>query len=377
MTRRFKIALLVSDFPPTTIGGTEIATRNIAKYLSKKHIDVHVITRTAQIKLKGEKRSLKKIESYNGYTIHRVPYCKVPIFRFITHVVCSLWTLQKIRPALIQGQMITPNGLIAVLGGFLLRKKTIVYARGNEVYESSLFYLKSLGQFVITRASVILGLSHDLVKRMKQLWPNKPIFQLSNGIELFNYYKDDSPKSTIELIYVGRLTRGKRVQDALYAISQVKNITPNIRLTIIGSGPEEDFLKRKCKFLRIEDHIRFLGKRPPKEIPKNLSKADIFIFPSHHESFGLAILEAMASYLPILASRSTAIPELVHDGENGLLHSPGNINELAKNLKTLIENDTLRKSMGKKSREIAQNYSWENIINKLIKIYFNMLIKQD
>ncbi|MHA1650491.1 MAG: glycosyltransferase family 4 protein [Candidatus Helarchaeota archaeon] len=369
MKKKIKIGLLVSGFPPTTIGGAEIAAKNIAEYISKRNFEVHIITRNMTIKLNGKKYSLKKLEYYNGYVIHRFPCSKSSILRFITHVLFSLKLLFQIKPDIIHSQQITPNGLVAIIGGKILRKKTVVWAQGSEVYDSSLLYLKSIAQFIITNAHIVLSVSKDMTNRMKRIWPNISIFTLQNGIDLNKYFHNPLSKSSINLIYVGRLIKIKKVADALKALSHFKNNHPPITLTIIGTGPQEDPMKRLCHSLGLKGQVQFLGSIHPAKIPNYLANADIFVFPSLRESFGLAILEAMASELPILASRTTAIPELVHDGENGLLHSPGNISELVKNLKTLIEDATLRKSMGQKSREIARNYRWERIIDELIKLY--------
>jgi glycosyltransferase involved in cell wall biosynthesis len=371
LKKRPIIGILVSGLPPTTIGGAEIAAYQIAKCLSTRNLDVHIITRTDVIKIKGKKRTLKRHESVNGFVIHRIPCSKIPILRFITHLLFGIKEVIHLKPDIIHGQQITPNGLIAVLTGLILRKRIVVYARGSEIYNSSQLYLKSIAQFVVSRANVVLGVSEDLTRRMRHLWPQIPIFTLTNGLDVNRYFHDPTPKSAIELIFVGRLVKNKRVLDALKAVAQVKEYSPKITLTIIGSGPEEAFLKAQCNLLNIEDHIRFLGKLSPKKIPKYLSKADIFIFPSLYEGNSLAILEAMASGLPILASRTTGIPELIQEHVNGLLNSPGNIIELAQNLRILIQNEELRIAMGKKSRELAKGFSWKHVVIKLLQYYFN------
>lgn len=372
MKKRAIIGLLVSGLPPTTIGGAEIAAYNIAKHLSAKHFDVHVITRNDVVRINGKKRTLKRYESIHGFVIHRIPCSKLPIFRFITHLLFGIREVIHIKPDIIHGQQITPNGLIAVLSGFILRKKVLVYAQGSEIYNSSQFYLRSIVQFVVSRANIILAVSKDLTRRMKRLWPQRPIFTLTNGLDVVNYFHDDAPKSTVELIFVGRLVKNKRPLELIKAITPYLEYSPKIMLTIIGTGPQEEFLKMQCGLMGSNDHVQFIGKIPPEKIPKYLSKADIFILPSLWEGFSLAVLEAMASSLPILASRTTAIPELVHDRENGLLHSPGNTMELIQNLQILIQDKELRIAMGQKSREIAEQFSWEKVLNKLLHYYYQM-----
>ena len=371
MKKSTKISILVSEFPPTGIGGAEIATYHIATILAKRKFEVHVITRNVKLIKNGKKRSLKKFEEYNGFFIHRIPCAGTSLFRWITHVLLSLKKLIQIKPEIIHGQMITPNGLIAVIGAKLLRKRSIVYSRGTQIYNSGTLYLRSLGQFTISQADVVLGLSNDLTRRMKRIWAGKPIFTLTNGIELMKYYHKPTSNKVIELICVGRLVKNKRVSDAIKALAHVKKNFPAIKLTVIGSGPQEDFLKKLCITFHVQDRVNFLGAIAPRIIPEYLSRADAFIFPSLWESFGLAILEAMASSLPVLAARTTAVPELVQDQGNGLLHTPGNVKELTANLELLLQNDSLRQSMGRKSREIAEGYSWEKIVDNLLMYYFN------
>ena len=370
MKKRPKIAILVSGLPPTTIGGAEIAAYNIAEHLSARNLDVHVITRNDIIWLKGKRKTLKRHEFVNGFVIHRIPCSRIPVFRFITHLLFGLREVIHLKPDIIHGQQITPNGFIAVISSIILRKKALVYARGSEIYNSSQLYLRSIAQFVVSHADTVLSVSNDLTTRMKRLWPQIPIFTLTNGLDVKNYFHDATPKSAIELIFIGRLVKNKMPLDAIKAVANFKDRSPIINLTIIGSGPQEKFLKNQCGLLGIEDNIRFLGKIPPQNIPKYLSKADIFIFPSLWEGFSLALLEAMDSSLPILASRTTTILELVQDHINGLLHSPGNTKELTQNLSILIQNEELRIAMGQKSRDIAEQFSWETVINQLLQYYF-------
>ena len=371
MKKTPRIAILVPDFPPIKIAGTEIATQIIAKALARRQFEVHVITRNNRFKLKGKHRSLNKIEHNHGFIIHRTPRSKVRIFGFIIDVLFGLHALIKIKPDVIHGQMIQTLGLIAVLGGKLLRKKTVVSARGSDFYNSSHLYLKSLGQFIVSQASIVLGVSNHMRKKMQEIWPKISVFTLYNGVEFDRYFHSPTPKSTIDLIFIGRLVKIKRVSDVIKAVSNLKNHSPKLTLTIIGSGPREKYLKDLSSQLNINNNIRFIGRIPPEKVPEFLSKADIFILTSESEGLPNVILEALASSLPILASRITSIPELIQDNVNGLLHAPKNVRELTENLKKLILDENLRKSMGQKSREIARKFSWEKIINDLIKFYFN------
>lgn len=369
MKRPIKVGIIVSEFPPTGLGGTEIATQKIASLLAQRNFEVHVITRNVRLKTGGKIRSLKKIEDYNGYRIHRITCPSPRIFRFITQFLFGLINILKIKPDIIHGQQINQNGLTAVVAGKILRKKTVVWAQGSEIYDSSSLYRQSLDKFIISKASIVLAVSNHLKNFMTRIWPNKRISTLSNGVDLKKYQRDTTPKSTIELMFIGRLVKIKRVSDIIKALSHFKKYIPPVMLTIIGSGIKEQFLKDLSRNLSIQDHVRFIGKIPHKKVPKYLSGADIFIIPSQREGAPLAVLEAMASSLPILASKSPGISELIRNEINGFLHSPGDIKKLITNMRVLIQDKKLREDMGERSREHAEKFSWEEIIIQLIKIY--------
>ncbi|MHA1263845.1 MAG: glycosyltransferase family 4 protein [Candidatus Helarchaeota archaeon] len=369
MRRRKKIAIVVSGLPPIAIGGTEIATSAIAKYLIKEGFRVYVVSRNMRFQYKGKKRTLEKVDSKNGYKIYRILCSRLPIFRFITQFIFSVWALVRISPDIIQGHQILPNGLITVFAGKILRRKTIVYARGGEVYNSSILMKKVLLGLVIKNASCILTVSRAMTRWMKKFWPNAPISTLHNGIELENYYHESKQSVSIDLIYIGRLIRSKNVTDAIRVISYFQDNEPPVTLTIVGTGPLEKELKQVANKLGVSDRVRFIGKVPHNIIPRFLAKADLFIFPSTKEGFPNAILEAMGASLPILASNISGVRELVQNGVNGYLHTPEEIEELKQHLQFLIENEAKRGLLGAKSRELAAKYKWDRIIQQLIQYY--------
>ncbi len=105
----------------------------------------------------------------------------------------------------------------------------------------------------------------------------------------------------------------------------------------------------------LSDSIRVSGELSPEDLIKAYFKADILVHPASWEAFGMSILDGMWFGLPVIASDIAAIPELVRDGENGLLVRQGDVEELADALNSLIRNKDLRLQMGEKSRMFAEN----------------------
>ncbi|TFG04426.1 MAG: glycosyltransferase family 4 protein [Promethearchaeota archaeon] len=369
MKKTAKIGILVSGLPPLKIGGTEIATDRMARHLAERGYEVHIFTRNVRFMLKGKKRTLATYEFKNGVNIHRFPCSSVPLFRSITHLLFGLRSLIAVKPDIIHGQQLIPNGLVAVLAGKLYKKKSVVHARGSELYKTPRPILKSIVQYVITRAHLVLSVSQEMTHWMKQLWPQIPIHTIPNGIEVRKDFHIKEGKSSVEVIYVGRLVKEKNIPEALKIIAILKRKDLLVTLSIIGSGPEEAYLKQLCRDLNLGNSVKFYGKIPHHQVLHYLLNADVFIFPTRGEGLPNAVLEAMAAGLPILAARRSGLRELVRDGVNGYLYPLGERSVAATRLQTLIENREKCNAMGIESRRFAEKYNWTGIIQHLLVLY--------
>jgi glycosyltransferase involved in cell wall biosynthesis len=141
-----------------------------------------------------------------------------------------------------------------------------------------------------------------------------------------------------------RLIEQKGVSYALRAFAQVAPEFPDARLLIAGDGPLRKTLENEAKTLGMKDRVLFLGWQP--DVTRLLAAFDLLLAPSLWEGFGLVMLEAMAQGTPIIASRVSAIPEVVVDGETGLLVAPRSVPALAAALKRLLADRALRQHMG-------------------------------
>ncbi len=143
----------------------------------------------------------------------------------------------------------------------------------------------------------------------------------------------------------------------------------NIKVLIVGDGSEKRYLEELVKKLGLEDYIVFVGKVPHDKIPEYMASADLFVLPSLSEGFGNVVPEAMAMGLPIIASKVGGLPWIIKDGDNGFLVEPRNPHEIAEKITFLLFNDDLRTYISRRNIEKAREYSWENIIKKLEKVY--------
>ena len=174
------------------------------------------------------------------------------------------------------------------------------------------------------------------------------------------------------ILYVGRIEPLKGVDILLNAVALLED-KADTRLLVVGGNPGQDDeltrLKSLTAQLGIADMVTFTGAVRHTELPKYYGAADVFVLPSHYESFGLAALEAMASGVPVVASRVGGLKTFVKDGKTGYLIPWRCPEPFAQRLSILLANPALRESMGNAARAEALGRSWSGVANELLDFY--------
>ena len=164
---------------------------------------------------------------------------------------------------------------------------------------------------------------------------------------------------------------GKGHREFFAALSALKERYP-IEALIIGGGRRAEEMRQLVADLGLAGRVHFLGQRP--DIPDLLSALDIFVLPSHSEGVSLALLEAMAAGLPVIATRVGGLPEVVTDGVNGLLMPPQDPEALAQALARLLDDPALAKELGENARRhVKENFSLERLGREINEIYGELI----
>lgn len=174
---------------------------------------------------------------------------------------------------------------------------------------------------------------------------------------------------------VARLAPEKGLVDLVNAMAQVREAIPNARLMLVGDGPLRPELEQRVESLGLRDTVHFLGFR--RDIPELLHVMDIFAFPSHREGLGMALVEAMAAGLPVVATAVGGIPEVVEYDVTGSLVPPREIDALALNICRLLENSALRVAMGQRGRaRVQQHFTARRAAAQTQKLYLSLLARK-
>ena len=153
---------------------------------------------------------------------------------------------------------------------------------------------------------------------------------------------EPAPPAPPTVLAVARMYPRKRLDDLLRAAAVLRERIPDVRVRIVGAGPESARLRAMHASLGLGETVTFLGEVSRQELAVQYVRAHCFCLPTVQEGFGLVFAEAMAAGLAVVACRAAAVPEIVEDRRTGLLVNPASPEELAMALETLLTNDGLR-----------------------------------
>ena len=274
----------------------------------------------------------------------------------------------KLRPDLIHAV------LESFAGAALVRcKKTIPSAKRLLTCQST--NTKLLLKRIHDSADRVTAISTALIERAKQ-FGKKNVQLIPNGISLNEIDRERKRTAKVpgRILFVGRLEPMKGVDTLLRAFSAVlKRDKIDAFLYIVGDGSQKRTLTRLAKSLKLGDRCRFLGYIAPPEVFREFAEAEIFCGLSRSEALGNVFLEAQAAGCAVLATKTGGIPDIVKDGETGLLVKPDSVEKTTELLLQLLEDGQLRSHLGKAGIQNAKAYDWSEIAQKYGEVYEEML----
>jgi glycosyltransferase involved in cell wall biosynthesis len=334
-------------------------------------------------------RGQKKKEIIHNFTVYRVPSWRKGIhdcgmrgaYAFVFFAALRLSGLIKVHSYDVLHYFFSlPTGLLSLIPGANREIPYIVSLRGSDVphydpFNRKLEYfhklLGPLTRLIWRRAKEVVALSQGLKNTALETAPYQDISVIPNGVETDIFLPPESHHSTgrkqLRLILVSRLIQRKGIQHVFKAIADLAD--PLISLLVVGTGNYEKHLRTLCIELGLADSVTFYGYCPRVELPALYCQYDAFILPSMAESFGIVFAEAMACALPIIAGNTGGVPDLIKK-ENGILVTPGSVEEIKKAIMEFKNFPPKRAEMGAANRKrVVEYYSWENVARRYLHAY--------
>jgi L-malate glycosyltransferase len=271
-------------------------------------------------------------------------------------------------------------GVIGAAANLLTGRPLVISFRGDDGYLARDRPLwRTLTKWASGRASVIAPVSSEIADILADLGIDRKKIRLPRfGVDTDMFHPPVSgpqDRDGAQVLFVGSLIPRKGLADLLHAMAAPDLKT--MRLTIVGDGYLRDDLNALATELGLCDRIVWKGLQTPDEVASLMRSSDMLCLPSYMEGTPNVVKEAMASGLPVIASRVGGVPNLVKDGETGLLFDVGDIDGIRSRLKKLLQDVELRRHMGRSGHEalIESGMDWTGTAEDFDDIFQSVMTK--
>jgi glycosyltransferase involved in cell wall biosynthesis len=361
-----RILILNSEYPPIG-GGAGNASAHIAAQLERMGHIVTVVT--SRFGMLPHREQIGNLTILRVAGLRRRQDRSTPLEQVLFLLSACLASLRLVPPLKPQATLAffgLPSGAVAWLMKRIYGIPYVVSLRGGDVpgfrpYDFRIYHwmIAPFLRIIWKQAAAVVANSNGLRKLALAFDSRFEIPVIPNGIDLAYYETSDRDWSFPRLLSVGRLVHQKGLDLAMRALGGLKEVDWEWR--IAGDGPEMGALQAQAKQLGIADRIKFLGWQAREQLVQTYRQTNIFLFPSRHEGMPNAVLEAMASGMPVIASCIAGNDELVVNDETGYLVPSEDIDALQTALRKLLSDAVLRREMGGAAHRLArESYSWES-----------------
>ncbi|MDV7187454.1 glycosyltransferase family 4 protein [Lutibacter sp. TH_r2] len=374
------IVFITNEYPDknSSHGGIGTFVQNLGRNLCLKGIEVSVI---------GIHKSINNVEVDNGVKVYRIQQSKAKFGKF-------LFNSYRIRKALID---INKNKPIDIIEGselsFAFLPNKTAYKKVIRMHGGHHFFAVTLGKKPalwrsfqekksFSKADALIAVSNYVGETTTKLLSLKKSYKtIYNFIDL-NRFNTNTKIDIVEnsIVFIGTICEKKGVKELVDAFEIVKEKVPNATLHLIGRDWKSNeipsyisFLKKRIKENILED-VKFYGSIPQDKIPSIIASAQICVYPSHMESFGLTVIEAMAMQKPIVFSNIPPFKELIKDKVSGLECNPFNSNDIANKVIDLLIHPSKAITYSENAeKEVNFKFNSEDIIQQNIQFYNNLI----
>ena len=352
---------------PNSLGGDAVVVRQLVKHQRMQGNDVYILTTNCK-DIMDEPRLTKVGLPISSLAIDKINFRRIVTLAWM--IPWSFWYLRKIKPEIIHSHTMDFGYGISFAARFyhipmvntchgvsFVNPKIPLLKRRLE-----LFFLKHAGYKITLTVdkNSLSGFATQNVKNVRFI-PN------AVDIERFHVAKPYTG-GRFEIFFVGRIERAKGIGIMLDAVAKVKET--NWRLRLVSPGNDMELYKKQAQKNGISAKVEFLGRVMPLKNAELHTESHIFLFPSLHEGFPIALLEAWAAGLPVIITKVGTVTTVCEDGVNALLIAPGSVDQMVAALERLMSDKNLRERLAKNGRALVEKmYTYEILTAQIMEIY--------
>lgn len=298
------------------------------------------------------------------------------ISRAASKAVWVLYAGIRYRPDLYMGYNLVAGGCTALVAAAVLGRPSCYQMTGGQLVLSTLnvgtFELEKTSKFLRSLLSVIEHLAISVIKKFDLIIVRGSKgrsflarYGIKNNVAIItgsvkSIIEPEKGARSIDLVFVGRLNPIKQVDQFIRIVSEISRVVPSVSAVIVGDGIMMTELKNVAERLRVSDNIQFLGKRD--DIETILARSKIFLLTSKSEGMSIAMIEAMAAGAVPVVANVGELGDLVHDGLNGYLIEPNNIQEYISKVFSLLQDKMHWHKLSSHAVEAARKYSGIEVV---------------
>ena len=374
-----KILMLTWEYPPRIVGGIARVVHDLSKRLIKDGHDVTVVTYRD-----GE---TPYFENDKGVQLYRVDNYMIKPNNFIDWIMQLNFNMVAKASEIIakEGKFdvihahdwLVANAAKTLKHSYDIPLISTIHAtesgRNSGIHDETQRYINDTEWMLTYESTQVIVNSNFMKGHVQGLFglPFDKIDVIPNGINLTNFngierdyefrrqYASDNEKI---ILYVGRLVYEKGIQNLISAMPKILNNYQDSKLIIAGKGGMIDELKAQVERMGISNKVYFTGYLNAKQVQKMYKCADIAVFPSTYEPFGIVALEAMLAGVPTVVSDVGGLNEIVEHGVTGMKSYVGNANSIADSILTLLYDHKLGTTVSKNAKaKVRELYNWNKI----------------
>mgnify|MGYP002539370846 FL=1 len=375
-----KILMLTWEYPPRIVGGIARVVHDLSKRLIKDGHEVTVVTYR-------DSADVPEYENDKGVNVYRVDNYMIHPNNFIDWIMQLNFNMLSKATEIINKEggfdVIHAHDWLVTYAAKSLKNAydipivATIHAteagRNSGIHDETQRYINDTEWLLTYEATEVIVNSNYMKNEIQRLFglPFDKINVIPNGINLSNFtgierdydfrrqYAMDNEKI---ILYVGRLVYEKGVQHLIAAMPKILSNYNDAKLIIAGRGGMMDELRSEASNLGLNDKIYFTGYLNSKQVQKMYKCADVAVFPSTYEPFGIVALEAMLAGVPTVVSDVGGLDEIVTHGVDGMKSYAGNANSIADSVTALLYDHQLATNVSKKAKQkVKDQFNWEKI----------------